>query len=93
MKRLTRLERQTLRDAASRRRVEAEGVNLDRPLPSERDFLVPMRTNGHGTYRKYMSEYREGTRPCQACRDAHSRKLNPDNPSAPDFAEEQWGLL
>ena len=89
---MSRLERQTLTDRAARRRLAAEGVNLDR-LPSERDFLVPMRTGGHGTHRQHTAEVRSGNPPCPACKDAHARRVNPDTLPPPDFADEQWGRL
>ena len=81
------------RDAAARRRLEAEGIDLDGPLPSEADFLVPMRSGGHGTQPGYLRERRAGKNPCLPCRDAHSRLNNPQAPAEPDFAEEQWGPL
>lgn len=87
---LSALELAWLRDKAARLRLSAEGVNLDR-LPSERDFLVPMRTNLHGSERRYQQERAAGEIPCPACRDAHSRFNNPSAPVPSDFAEEQWG--
>ena len=80
-------------DAAARRRLAAEGIDLDGPLPSEGDFLVPMRSGGHGTQPGYLRERRAGKNPCPPCRDAHSRLNNPMKDSPPDFAEEQWGPL
>ena len=89
---LTALERQALRVAAARERLAAEGVNLDR-LPAEADFVVPMRSGGHGTQPRWLAEHRAGEQPCSACCDAHSRLNNPMKDSSPDFAEEQWGPL
>ena len=89
---MTGLERQALADLAARRRLAAEGVNLDR-LPSERDFIVPMRTGGHGTHRQHTAEVRSGNPPCQPCKDAHTRRVNPQAPVEPDFADECWGRL
>ena len=86
---LSALEKQALRAAAARRRVDA--LQLGRKQ-NEGDFLIPMRSGGCGTEEAFQRHRHTGDT-CQACLDAHSRWNNPQAPSEPDFAEECWGPL
>ena len=87
---LSGLERQALRAASARRRVDALGLGRK---GNEGDFLVPMRTGACGTEEAFQRHRYNGEKPCIACKEAHSRRANPQAPPAPDFAEECWGPL
>ena len=91
--RLTELQKAALRNAAARARLAAEGIDLSKPLPGERDFLVPSRTDACGSQVAYLRHKRAGEAPCAACRDAHARLNNPDLASGKMFDEECWGRL